>query len=369
MKLRLPRISERFGFVDWWIIAPILFLICIGLVMQYSIGTNLEISTLSPFFDQLTYVAIGVAAFVIFSFIDHRTIKGHAAIYFLFASALLVGVLIFGVTIKGTTGWFVLAGYSLQPVEIAKILFILFIAAYFERSPEQMSTYRYFIISGISASVLVGLVVLQPDLGSALILFVLWFSFAILLRAPKLGLVAVAVMAVGIFLVGWFFLFEDYQKDRLSTFINPEADPMGTGYNITQSIVAIGSGSFWGRGLGLGTQSQLHFLPEVTSDFIFAAIAEELGFISVLGILGSIGMILFRLWVYMSRTKDMYVFLFCFGVFVYFLSQSFLVLGMNMGLLPVTGVPLPLVSAGGTSMVITLLAFGIVHRMGLVSRN
>ena len=358
------RIVETIRNIDWWFFGPICFLISIGLIMQYSIGVNQEIIDLSQFYKQLTFVFIGLAGALIMNIIDYRTLKTHPLAYIITAIIILLTVLFFGTTIKGTTGWFVIGGFSLQPVEIVKILLILFMSAYFEGGDHIPRSPRYLFAAGGTAAIIVSLVMLQPDLGSAIILFMIWLSYMLMLRAPVWFLALVMTGVVGIFTLGWYIIFEDYQRDRLITFINPEIDPLGTGYNITQSLTAIGSGGLWGKGLGLGTQSQLRFLPEINSDFIFAAIAEELGFIVVTLLILAIAILIFRMGVYIKNAKDLFGALVVFGVSTYILFQSIMTIGMNLSLLPVTGLPLPLISAGGSSMLITLILLGICHKIG-----
>jgi rod shape determining protein RodA len=350
--------------IDWWFIAGMAFLIMIGLIIQYSISVNQDGSALSTFYKQLTFAVIGIVLFSVLNITDYRVFKLQPLLLYGAAAALLIAVLLFGTEIKGTTGWFIIGPFSLQPVEFVKILFIAWLATTFHDEDDPRLRLRFFFLSGIGTAFLIGLILLQPDLGSSLILFCIWLSTAIFLRAPKwfLGIVLGAVGLAST--LGWFFFFEDYQKNRLLTFIDPNVDPLGTGYNITQSIVAVGSGGLWGKGLGLGTQSQLHFLPEAASDFVFAVIAEELGFVGVLAIVIAIGFILWKLWRYIMATRDPFAFIFLFGTLSYLLMQSFLVMGMNIGIMPITGLPLPLISAGGSSFLATMILLGISHRIG-----
>ncbi len=342
--------------VDWWFVGAVLFLIGLGLLAQYSIGQH--------FSKQLVIAIIGLVGFAAITVGNYRVIKTHAALYVIVAVLLLIAVLLFGTTVRGTTGWFIIGGASFQPVEFVKLLFILFMAAYVEKDPALLQQKKYAAITGVVTLILCGLIFLQPDLGSAFIIFSIWCIFLIALKSPKwiIGTVIAGVIVSG--LIGWFFIFQDYQKERLTTFLHAENDPLGAGYNISQSIVAIGSGSFWGRGLGFGTQSQLHFLPEASSDFIFAVIAEEFGFLGITVLFVAFGILFFRLWVWMSQVKDNYSFLLILGTVGYLGVQSILVIGMNLGVLPVTGVPLPLLSAGGSSLVMTILLLGIAHAAG-----
>lgn len=365
MKSSLVKIGNVIRRFDWWFLGGVAVLIALGLLVQYSLGANQDIPTLDRFGKQVTFVVIGVIAFFMLSVIDHRLLTLHPFIHASTALALLVAVLLFGQSLQGTTGWFILGGFSVQPVEFVKMLLLLFIASYVHADISLMRLWKTNLVIGTITALMVILVFLQPDLGSALMLFFLWFAYVVLLRAPKKFIALVIVGVFVAFIIGWFFLFADYQRDRLTTFINPEADALGAGYNITQSIVAVGSGGMWGRGLGLGTQSQLHFLPEATSDFVFAVIAEELGLFGVTLLLAALSVIVWRLVTYAKRAQDSYSFVMVVGVMCYMVFQSSLVIGMNIGLLPITGVPLPLVSAGGSSMIATLLMLGLVHRIGM----
>lgn len=356
--------------LDWWLFLSTLFLVSLGLVIQYSIGLNQEVPSLQSFYKQLTIATIGFVGFFAFSVIDYRVMKTHPTIYLALIALLLLGVLLFGQTIQGTTGWFVVGSLSLQPVEFVKLLFIFYIAAFFERDPLGLAQQpRVLLTSGMITAVILGLVLLQPDLGSTLMIFMIWLVCMVVLRAPRWFILTVLAGIALAFVISWFGLFEAYQKDRLLVFLHPQKDTAGAGYNITQSIIAIGSGSWWGKGLGAGTQSQLHFLPEASTDFVFAVIAEELGFVGVLVTLAAFGLVLLRLWSYMKRAKNFFSFLLVLGAGSYIAVQSLFLIGMNAGIFPVTGVPLPLVSAGGSSLLMTLWLLGIVHNIGISQKD
>ena len=357
--------TQQLRLYDWWFIGPLFFLVTVGLLLQYTIAANQMPADFSPFYRQLVYTIVGIVLFFIMNHVDYRVLKPRPVVIIGVATAILITVLLLGVTIQGTRGWFVVFGVSLQPIEFVKVLIIFFLATTCSVSLHELRTARhlFFIAGGVGVCVV--LTMLQPDVGSSLLLVALWFAMMLMIRAPWWLLVGTIVIVVAGSTLGWFFLFEDYQKDRLLTFVQPSRDPLGAGYNVTQAIVAVGSGGLWGRGLGAGTQSQLHFLPEVSSDFIFAALAEELGFFGVAAFCIALGLLLFRLWRALHTSRHRESFFIIAGVFFYLFIQSSLVIGMNIGLIPVTGVPLPLVSAGGSSFIVTCLLLGIAHRLSI----
>ena len=200
----------------------------------------------------------------------------------------------------------------------------------------------------------------QPDLGSAMILFLTWLAMVLLLPVPKKTILAIFLIILVLAAGAWLFVLQDYQKDRLLTFVQPQRDPLGSGYNVRQSVVAVGSGQVLGRGLALGSQSQLNFLPEQETDFIFAVIAEELGFVGAGLLLLLFASLFLRLYKIARETRDDFGNFLCLGIITYLTIQTFINIGMNLGIAPVTGIPLPLVSYGGSSLVSILIALGIV---------
>lgn len=209
---------------------------------------------------------------------------------------------------------------------------------------------------------LLGLVIAQPDFGSAAVLVAIWAVLLAAVPKSRRWWVVMGLLVIGVAVVGSFFL-KGYQRDRIRTFLDPQADPLGRGYNITQSIVAVGSGGWWGRGFALGTQSQLHFLPEQQTDFIFASIAEDLGFVGA-GLVLALWLAWFGriLWL-VRRFKDDFAVLVTVGIFTIFALQVSLNIAMNMGLAPIVGLPLPFLSFGGTSMVMSLAAVGLLQNL------
>jgi rod shape determining protein RodA len=354
--------------LDWLLTAAVLFLIILGLAVIYGISLNDPATNFQLFKKQLLFVGIGLLAFFFLSQVNYRLWQTMSKLIYAFFALVLLGVLVFGTTIRGTTGWIQFGGFGVQPVEFAKISVIIFLAHYFNRYGREFFLWRHVIVSGISVMFIVGLVLLQPDLGSSMVMVATWILMLLIVGVRKSHLMVLFSIFVISSLIGWFFVFKPYQKDRIMTFINPQSNPLNEGYNVRQSVIAIGSGQIWGRGFALGSQSQLHFLPEPETDFIFAVLAEEFGFIGVSLLIAAYGLILYRLIRLANRTRDNYVAYFCLGLAAMLLVQLFINIGMNMGIAPVTGIPLPFISAGGSSMIALLIALGMINNMAVDSR-
>ncbi|MBU1039374.1 rod shape-determining protein RodA [Patescibacteria group bacterium] len=332
-------------------------LMCIGLAEIYS--SALTRPELLPFFwRQLSAAGLGLVALLVISLVDYRIYRSWSRLIYFGGLVLLVAVLLFGQTVRGTTGWFNLGYFNFQPVELVKFFWVIVLAGYLAQAGPPLTWSKTFWATVLLLP-LVFLILVQPDFGSAFLLLSVW---GVLLAAvPKtkqwwfvmLGLVAVVA------LVGSFFL-KDYQRQRLSNLFNPQSDRLGSGYNVTQSVIAVGSGGLWGRGLGLGTQSQLKFLPEQHTDFIFASIAEELGLIGSLLVLTLWGAWFGRLVWLLRRLRDDFAVLLAVGIFSIFATQVTFNIGMNIGLFPVVGLTLPFLSYGGSSLIMSLAAVGIL---------
>lgn len=277
---------------------------------------------------------------------------------YLIGVLLLVLVLFFGRTLNGTTGWFVLGGYAFQPLEFMKIALILRLARYFGEELGHVRDWRtWFKPLGLVGLPAV-LVMMQPDLGGALLLLGVAGCLFFLAGLPGRLMGTLAALLVGISGPAWWWLDEG-RRARILTFINPALDPLGRGYNILQAQVAIGAGGFWGRSLGGGSQSRLQFLPESQTDFIFAVIGEELGFLGILGLLLALGLLIGRLIALARRAPDGFTSYLLWAIAALFFVQSTTHIGANLALLPATGVPLPLVSYGGTALIVFLILVGM----------
>lgn len=365
---------KRFYQFDWLLLAAVLLLAFWGLAVIYSIvlgqGASIESSILSlPFLrKQVIALIIGVVLFFIFSFVNYRIFYICSRYLFFGIVILLLAVLFFGDTFRGTTGWFEVGGFGFQPVEAAKLVLIIVLAKYFSKNGRYLPQFRHIFFSGVICLIFVVLVLFQPDFGSAFILLLIWAGMMFGIGVPKKYLAFVALSAVLVGIFSWFFLLKPYQKDRIMVFLNPQADPQGSGYHVTQSIIAIGSGQLFGKGLGFGSQSHLKFLPESHTDFIFAVIAEEMGFFSVVLFLFLFAFLYYRLIKISKDSIDDFGSLICIGIVISLFLQMFINLAMNMGLMPVTGLPLPFVSFGGSSLIMSFAMAGIAENVYIKSR-
>lgn len=345
---------------DGTLFALTLSLLFIGLAGLYS--TSLSQPAAADLFPrQLIGVGLGLLILFTIAALDYRTYRSWSRIIYLSAIALLVAVLLLGRTVRGTTGWLRFGVLNFQPVEAVKFLWVMALASYLAHVGPPL-TVKKTLVASLLLAPLLGLVLAQPDFGSGLILVVVWGVLLAAMPKPKHWWLMMGLVILIVGLVGSFFL-KDYQRGRLLTFFDPQADPLGRGYNVTQSIIAIGAGGLWGRGLGLGTQSQLQFLPEQHTDFIFASISEELGLVGG-GLILVLWLAFFtRLIWLIRRLRDDFAVLVGIGIFSIFASQVVLNIGMNLGLAPVVGLTLPFFSFGSSSLVMSLAAVGVLENL------
>ena len=347
---------------DWILFFSVILLLLIGLAEIYSIALSKNSLDLDFFKKQLLFVVIGILGLFVLSFFDYHNLRSFGNYFYLLGAILLIGVFFFGKTVRGTTGWYDFGGLSMQPVEFVKFLLIISLARYFSNNSVRVNPLKHLVISGTGSFVLIFLVLKQPDFGSALLLFSIWGSLVIFAGFKMRYILFLVLIVFMTFLSGWMFFFQDYQKQRIMTFLRPvQNDTLGEGYNITQAIIAVGSGGIFGRGIGFGSQSQLKFLPEAQNDFIFAAIAEELGFFGVCLLLSFFGTFFYRLIRAVKIAKNDFGIYFILGVLSLILIEMFVNIGMNIGLLPVVGISLPFVSYGGSAIVSTLMMVGVIE--------
>ncbi len=349
--------------IDWYLFGALFALISIGLLMIYGIGTSYEIMSLAQFRKQIIALLIGCVLMLAFILWDYRQLRTYGLVAFFLGFLLLLAVLIVGEEIRGTKGWFRLGAVSIQPVELAKVFFAVFLASYFYKQVYRRLDWITFFGSFAAMFLYAGLVMLQPDFGSAMVIVGMWFvgiAFAGLRRRTWILLITSVLASV---YMAWTFFLAPYQQERITSFLNPEADPLGAGYNVIQAETAIGSGGWFGKGIGEGSQSRLRFLPEASTDFMFAVMGEELGFAGLALILGLFALLLLRILYIGYSSKDVFVQTYTVMISGMFGMHILVNAGMNMGIMPVTGIPLPFASAAATSLVAGCLAVGIAMGM------
>lgn len=336
--------------IDFGLILPVFVLLILSLTTLFSVSFDL-------FRSQLVFFVISLVAFFFFSQVNYKVFQLYGKPIYMVSIILLILVLFLGIESRGAIRWVEILGFRIQFSEVLKPFLAVSLASYLAKA-ENVS-----LISLLKTSfflfVISFLIFVQPDLGSSVIylfaavLTLIFFGFPI-----KFFLMGILSFAATMPIL-WRFL-HDYQKDRILTFINPGRDPLGTSYNAIQSIIAVGSGMFFGKGLGQGTQSQLSFLPERHTDFIFATISEQLGFVGALVILVSFGILLYKIFNIFQNSQDSFSRIFAATAFFIILVQFFINIGMNIGILPVVGVTLPFVSYGGSSLLSSFILLGLL---------
>lgn len=354
---------------DWIIFSAVLLLACFGLMEVYSVALGLGNNDLLNFYKQVAFVFGGIILMFFFAFFDHHFLKSLNRYLYWFGVLALISVLIFGQTINGTKGWFSVFGFGIQPVEIIKIILIIFLAAYFSNLATKVKTAKHFIVSAISALILAALIILQPDFGSALVLLAVWLIMVIMAGFNKKYFIVIGIISILLSGVAWFS-FKDYQKQRITTFLNPSFEECSKKecYNSFQAIIAVGSGGLIGKGVGFGSQSQLKFLPEAQTDFIFSVIAEEMGFLGVMLVLIFFGILFFRSIVSLKQINNDFGIYFILGLNGLIFTHMFINIGMNIGLLPIVGIPLPFISYGGSSILSLFMGVGIMQNIIIKSK-
>jgi rod shape determining protein RodA len=345
---------------DWVLLALVLMIVGMGIVNLYSAGFNRQVGETSLYVKQLYWLAVGLGLLCLTLLVDYRHLEKLSYPLYILSILLLVGVMFGGKMVYGSRRWLALGPFSFQPSELAKIAIILVLATYFHRRPilEAMRL-KDLIVPGILVLIPAALIIKQPDLGSGMLLVLVAASIILFVGVNWRTLMSCALTMVLLSPLIWHFL-KDYQRQRVLTFLNPEKDPLGAGYHILQSMIAVGSGQFWGKGFLQGTQSQLYFLPEQHTDFVFSVFAEEWGFVgSAVLLLLFTGLALWGLSV-ARDCKERFGHLLALGVTALIFWQIFINLCMVTGFLPVVGIPLPLFSYGGSSLVTTLLGVGFL---------
>ncbi len=372
--------------LDWTLFLAVLALCAFGLIMVYSATRASDAAGLaapSPLaLKQAMWMLVGLAAFALTILFDYERIaRWHVPIYAA-TMLLLAAVLVIGRAPTGAVSWIAIGGFRLQPSELSKIAIVLSLAGFLSRRIDAIGRPRVVLLSLLIPAMPVLLVLMQPDFGTALVIIAIWFGSLYLAGAKARHLGAVFAIGVALFAVMWNLdrlplrgaprpiakmvskvALKDYQKRRLTIFLNPQADPLGAGYHIIQSRVAVGSGEAVGRGLFHGTQSRLRFIPERHTDFIFSVVGEELGLV------GSVAMVALFLFVFWRglriaiRARDSLGTLIAAGAISMLIFHAVVNIGMSVNIMPITGLPLPFVSYGGSNLLASFIAFGLLQNV------
>lgn len=371
MSVRAGRFIRDFDFL---LLAVALALVGYGAALIYSgslttYGRSGWAALSHPVGRQLAYAALGLIIFAALARMDYRSLGSVAAGLYVAGVAALVFVLVVGGAAYGSRRWIMLGGTQIQASEIAKVLVIIALARYLADHQEDIQRPRVFLTSLAMAMVPAGLVFAEPDLGSAVIFAAVWLGMVAVAGARPSHLVLLlgsAVSAIPFVLVG---LVNDYQRERIRLWLDPANDPLGSGFNILQAQISIGSGRLWGKGFTHGTQTQLDYLRTQTTDYIFSVLGEELGFMGAMLLFGLFIVLLFRGLRVAGVASDLFGRLVAVGVVIFILSQVFINIGVNVRVFPVTGIPLPLISQGGSSLVSVFAALGILESILLHRRR
>ena len=357
------RLREHF---DWPLLWTTLIITVIGLM-------NLHSATLGPggepsrlFWLQFGYAAVGLVVLILATLLDYRILERLAYPIYALSIFFLLVVMAIGVARGGAQSWIPLGPVNFQPIEFTKLSIVIVLAKWFHDHPS-LSGYRLWelFIPGLLVAVPVGLVVIQPDLGGALLLLMMMAAVFLFVRIELWTLATAGVAAIIAAPLAYFFALSPYQQARILVFLDPEAEPRGRGYNTIQSKIAIGAGQLFGRGFNNGTQSKLKFLPAHHTDFIFSVLAEEWGFVGCISVLLLFFLLLFLGLRTAKRAKERFGVVLAFGLVAMFFWQIFVNVGGAIGLLPVTGVTLPFLSYGGSSLVVNFAAIGLLLNIGM----
>jgi rod shape determining protein RodA len=343
--------------IDWILIGLLVLNSLIGVAFIHSSSHYLPGNYALK---QLLWILVGLVALFLFLTLNYQYLVAYSIYFYAIAIVILSGILLFGRLTAGAKSWIVLPFFQIQPSEIAKIAVILVIAHVFSSYRRTSLTFGHSLLSGLIVGIPVVLVGLQPDLGTALTYVPLLLAVFVLAGLKRRTLVILVILALLIGILGWNVFLRDYQKERVTTLLSPEKDPLGSGYHTIQSKIAIGSGGFLGKGYKKGTQSQLRFLPARHTDFIFSVIGEEFGFVGVVIAFLCYFLLLFRLFQSVKNSRDRAGVYIIFMVAMMISFQFFINVFMTIGLFPIAGIPLPLVSYGGSSLISNYLAVSLV---------
>jgi rod shape determining protein RodA len=343
--------------IDWVLVGIVVLNSALGCLLIYSASGH---SAGHLYLRQTVFILISLAAMFLALSLDYKILLAYSLYFYVLGLLALAGLLVWGRLISGTKGWFRLASFGLQPAELMKVFIVLLLARLFAEFRRRFISAGMLLLSGGLVGIPLVLVILQPDLGTASCYLPLLFAACVLAGLSLRKAIFLLVLALVLSVVVWNFVLADYQKARLVTLLAPGHDPRGAGYQIQQSKIAIGSGGLLGKGFKQGTQSQLNFLPARHTDFIFSVLGEEFGFIGILIAMSAYFLLLLRLFQTAALSRDRPGVYIVFQVAVLFSFQFLVNVLMVIGLFPVAGIPLPLMSYGGSSLLTSYLSIGLV---------
>jgi len=354
-----------FTHFDWTLVGMVLLIASIGILNLYSTTSNGEISGTPLYLKQIFWLMIGLAVMITIALIEYRFYSDFAYIIYVAAFFCLLVVLAYGIITSGAQRWVRIGAISFQPSEFVKISLILALAKFFHRSPRRDGySLKDLSLPFFLLLLPMGLILKQPDLGTSIILLLIFVSVLLFVRVRWASLLALMIGGLSVLPLLWRFL-KEYQKKRIITFFDPDMDPLGAGYHIIQSKIAVGSGGILGKGFLKGTQCKLGFLPEQQTDFIFSAFTEEWGLIGSLFVVGLyFALILWGLRIAV-QSKDRFGAILAFGVVSMLFWHVFINIGMVLGIMPVVGIPLPLFSYGGSFLISTLIGIGLLLNVSM----
>jgi rod shape determining protein RodA len=356
-----PRGTTNWANFDYYMIVCMLVLMGFGLVSIWSAGGGGAITMSHPVFRQIVYTIIGIPILVGMTLLNYRYVKTFSWVFYFASLLLLTSLTLAGTTIGGATRWIFIGPISIQPSEVAKLAVIISLAVFIADRRHEMDRFVNFALSGVIVVIPAALVYLQPDLGTTGVFAFIWLTMMLISRTRIIYIIGTVLLAIPAALFSWAFLLQDYMRDRLLISFNPERDVLGAGYNIIQAQISIGSGGLLGHGLTGGTQSQMDLLRVRTTDFIFAHAMGMFGFIGAIALFVVIGLLLWRMMNVAQTTQDPFGQLLAAGITAMIFFQAFVNIGMNVGIMPVTGIPLPFVSLGGSSLWTSLAAIGLLQ--------
>jgi len=350
---------------DWLLISVTMLLVGSGLLALYS--SSLARADFSNFRKQIIFFAIGLFFMFIFAFLNWRVFRDNPYLILVLyglSLLLLIGLFFFAPEIRGVKRWYYLVGFTIDPVELVKIVLIILLAKYFSSRHIEMYRVKHILLSGFYILLPTSLIFFQPDLGAILILFFLWAGILIISGIKLRHFLILTFCAMLLFIFSWTTFLRDYQKERILSFIRP-VDPLGVDWSQNQAKIAIGSGGIFGQGFGQGSQTQHGFLPEPQTDFIFASISEEFGLVGVTILLLLFTVLIWRIIKIALTAKSNFPRLFASAFAILIISQLFINIGMNLGILPIIGIPLPLISYGGSNLIAFFACLGILQSFKL----